>query len=153
MSPSLPGEKIISGIITDLWDFYESPIILPPLLPDIPGHGTPSDHSVPFAKVHLDRSKPREKNYVTKSVRPLPDSGILEFGQWIQGENFECLTYCKISTEQVAALEKLIIGKIDEISPRIVINTEGAENQRNIKNCKKNLPNLRGKTQKNLLKK
>ena len=50
---------------------------------------------------------------VTKSERPL-----LEFGQWIQGENFECLTYCKNSTEQVAALEKLITGKIDEIFPR-----------------------------------
>ena len=91
-------------------------------MPDTPGHGKPSDHSAPFAKVHLDRSKPKEKNYVTKAVRPLPASGIREFGQWIQGENFECLTYySENSSEQVAALEKLITDKIDEIFPRKII--------------------------------
>ena len=70
--------KILSVIITDLTEYYQTPIILPPLQPDVMGVGKPSDHSVPNAIKYLDRGKPRPKNFILKEVRPFPDSGVSE---------------------------------------------------------------------------
>ena len=43
-------DKILSVIITDLSSHYDTPTILAPVDPDIPGVGKHSDHSTPFAK-------------------------------------------------------------------------------------------------------
>ena len=111
------GDKILSVIVTDLWEYYTTPEILPPLNPDIPGCGKPSDHSCPFARTYLDRSRPKEKNYDLKSIRAFPQSGIIEFGQWIQHENFDSVTKLSSPTDQVAALEKLVSDKVETIFP------------------------------------
>ena len=111
------GDKILSIIVTDLWKYYTTPEILPPLNPDIPGRGKPSDHSCPYARTYLDRSRPKEKNYDLKSIRTFPQSGIIEFGQWIQNENFDSVTKLESATEQVAALEKLVTDKVESIFP------------------------------------
>ena len=86
------GSKTLSVIVTDLSEYYQNPEILPPIQPDIFGVGKPSDHNVPYAKVYLDRSRPKETNYTLKKVQPFPDSGISEFGRWIQMENFSSLS-------------------------------------------------------------
>ena len=53
--------KILSVIITDLQEYYQTPVILPPLHPDVIGVGKPSNNSVPFAVKFLARCKPRQK--------------------------------------------------------------------------------------------
>ena len=111
------GNKILSVIVTDLGEYYQCPEILPPLKPDIAGCGKPSDHSAPYARVHLDRRTPKEKNYEVKSIRPFPESGILEFGQWIQIESFNCVSSAESSTEKVAAFEHLMAEKVDTTFP------------------------------------
>ena len=111
------GLKTLSVIVTDLSEFYQTPTILPPIQPDVPGVGKPSDHSVPFATTYLDRAKPREKNYTLKMVRPFPESGISEFGRWVQFENFSCLDASDSPTEMVDAFENIVAAKVDEIFP------------------------------------
>ena len=54
------GKKTLSVIVTDLWDHFQDPIILPPLQPDVDWVGKPSDHSVPFALTYNDRRKMRK---------------------------------------------------------------------------------------------
>ena len=109
--------KILSVIKTDLSEYYQTPIILPPLQPDVMGVGKPSDHSVPFAIKYLDRGKPRPKNFTLKEVRPFPDSGVSEFGRWIQFENFSFLNTVDDPTEKVSAFENIISVKVDAIFP------------------------------------
>lgn len=58
------GTKILSVIVTDLWDYYHTPEILPPLQPDKLGAGKPSDHSAPFARACTDRAARKDKNFV-----------------------------------------------------------------------------------------
>ena len=111
------GNKILSVIVTDLWEYYQCPEILPPLKPDIEGCGKPSDHSAPYARVYLDRCTPKVKNYEVKSIQPFPESGILEFGQWIQTESFNCVSSADSSTEKVDAFEHLMTDKINTIFP------------------------------------
>jgi hypothetical protein len=55
------GSKTLSVIVTDLSVYYQNPVILPPIQPDVLGIGKPSDHSVPFARVYLDRTKPKRR--------------------------------------------------------------------------------------------
>ena len=111
------GQKTLSVIVTDLAEFYQTPIILPPIQPDVLGVGKPSDHSVPFATTYLDRAKPREKNYKLKMVRPFPQSGIFEFGRWVQSENFSCLDASVTPTDMVDTLETMVATKVEQIFP------------------------------------
>ena len=112
------GEKSLSVIVTDLWNFYQNPEILPPLKPDILGVGMPSDHSVPYAKTYTDRRVMRRKNYSMKIIRPFPDSGICEFGQWVLNEDFSEVKAAPTTTDMVAKLEEVISTKVDAIFPQ-----------------------------------
>ena len=43
------GFKTLDVIVTNLARFFNDPLIIPPVMPDVPGHGLPSDHSGLFA--------------------------------------------------------------------------------------------------------
>ena len=58
---------------------------------------------------------PRE--YITKTYRPLPESGIREFGEWICSEGWGGIDDNANPTEQVLAFESIVISKLDEILP------------------------------------
>ena len=111
------GTKTLSVIVTDLWDYYHNPEILPPLQPDKLGAGKPSDHSAPFARACTDRAARKDKNFVLKTVRPYPESGISEFGRWLGDENFSSLSQAENSTEIVDIFNQNITNKIDAIFP------------------------------------
>ena len=54
---------ILDIIIMNLNSYYNSPIIAPPIQPDHPRKGKPSDHSVPVCTPHTDRYRPARRNY------------------------------------------------------------------------------------------
>ena len=67
--------KILDVILTNLHQFSCVPIIVPPVQPDRPGHGVPSDHSVPVAHPKITIGS-NINEYKTVTARPLPESGI-----------------------------------------------------------------------------
>lgn len=81
--------KILSVIVTDLHMYYQEPEIFPPVQPDVVGKGKPSDHSTPIAMVHIDTSTTKKNTYRWQMIRPLPESQMREFGNWIVKESFE----------------------------------------------------------------
>ena len=91
---------ILDIIIMNLNSYYNSPIIAPPIQPDHPRKGKPSDHSVPVCTPHTDRYRPARRNYRTIKYRPLPDSSVRKFGQWIIAEDWACLKSEISPTEQ-----------------------------------------------------
>ena len=60
----------------------------------------------------------RRKNYSLKVIRPLPDSGICEFGQWVFNEEFSEVKSAPNSTDMVAKLEEVMTYKVDAIFPQ-----------------------------------
>ena len=66
----------------------------------------------------MDRCKTRQKTFTLKSVRLFPDSGVSEFGRWIQKKDFTFLNIGDDPTERVAAFESVIAVKVDEIFPK-----------------------------------
>ena len=73
------GFKTLDVIVTNLSSFFNDPVIIPPVMPDRPGHGVPSDHSGVSAspKTNLNHSVNQMK--VKKMIRPLPESLIPTF--------------------------------------------------------------------------
>ena len=74
-------DKILSIIIMNTFQFYNSPIIAPPIKPDDPHSGKPSDHSVPVCTPHTDRYSRPIRTYRVQKYRPLPASGVAKFGK------------------------------------------------------------------------
>ena len=71
--------KIHDIIITNLHQFYLPPIVVPPVAPDDPSNGVPSDHSVPIATPHSSAAGANAKNeYRTIISRPMPECGVRE---------------------------------------------------------------------------
>ena len=80
-------------------------LIVPPVLPDDPNYGVPSDHSTTIATpVTQSGTGSAAREYVTRTYRPLPDSGLREFGAWICSEGWEGIPDNYTPTEQVLSL-------------------------------------------------
>ena len=84
----LNPDAILDPIITSLAKYYCEPVTKPPISNDQGNGGKPSDHLVvlmhPLSSV-LD-CPPRQ--YKTVTCRPLTDSGIEEYGQWLADQNW-----------------------------------------------------------------
>ena len=111
------GDKILDILIMNYPQLYNSPVIVPPVPCDDPTSGVPSDHSVPVCYPHTDIHNPPARNYRTIQYRPLPDSSIAKFGEWITGEDF-CAISDKLSPDEFAkSLDDILLQKLDEYCP------------------------------------
>ena len=113
--------KTIDIILTNLHSFYEAPIVLPPVQPDNPNLGKPSDHRQVFARPFKGNKNTR--TYTTREVRPLPDSGIQKFAQWIIPEGWKEILEEENADLQTEKFTKTIMDKVEEIFPRKTIKT------------------------------
>ena len=116
----LPSRKkeILDICLTNLFPFYNAPIIVPPVQPDIPGQGVPSDHSVPLCIPNRDPLNPPARQYRTIVSRPLPDSKIRQFGQWIVSEQWAGIKGEGDPSKQVKVFENMMTQKLDEYFPK-----------------------------------
>ena len=112
------NDKILDIIIMNTPQFYKSPIIVPPVPCDDPTAGVPSDHSVPVCIPHTDRHSRPVRKYRIVTFRPLPDTAINKFGQWITGESFSSIKEDLNTNDHAQALEDLLMSKLDEFCPQ-----------------------------------
>ena len=101
--------------------YYNSPIIAPPIKPDDPDSGKPSDHSVPVCIPHTDRYSRPVRTYRLQKYRPLPDSSLAMFGDWIMGEEWDSISESLSPTEQVAKFEEVTQEKLNLFCPEKTI--------------------------------
>ena len=96
---------------------YKSPLIAPPIQPDNPNSGQPSDHSVPVCIPHTDRYKPPQRNYRIIKYRPLPESSVRRFGDWIVSEPWLSVREDLPVTEQAKEFEKVLNENLNKFCP------------------------------------
>ena len=111
--------KILDVILTNMHGLYSVPIIAPPVLPDDPNYGVASDHSTPIATPLAQQSSASggSREYVTRTYRPLPESGLREFGEWICGEDWGGISENIAPSKQVLEFENIITSKLNSILP------------------------------------
>ena len=108
---------ILDVIIMTTFAYFNSPIIVPPIQPDDPTKGKPSDHSVPVCVPHTDRYTPPNRNYRTITYRPLPESGLRMFGEWIVTEGWEGVKGDLPPDQQTEIFENMIQQKLNIFCP------------------------------------
>ena len=87
---STRGTKTLDVIVTNLARYFNEPEIVPPIQPDRPGHGVPSDHSGVFATPNTSL-QPATRTKVRKIIRPLPESLPPTFNTKLAEHNYDAL--------------------------------------------------------------
>ena len=110
------GSKILDVIITNLASFYNPPKIIPPVLPDKPGHGVPSDHNGVIATPISNESESSARLKIKKFIRPLPESLIPAFEAKFKAHNFQALLSLS-SSEMVEQFQTIVNNTLSDIFP------------------------------------
>ena len=138
----------------NLSGLYNSPIIAQPIQPDNPNKGKPSDHSVPVCTPHTDSYRPAQHNYRTIKYRPLPDSSVRHFGDWLVQEDWDSLKDDMSPTQISVVFEQLVGNKLNQFCPEKEVKVSSQDKPfitgelKKMKRLKSREYNKRGKTQK-----
>ena len=111
--PTRKGE-ILEVVISNMYAYYNSPLIIPPVSPDDPDSGVPSDHDPVVCHPNCDPDLPPKRVYKTVSYRPLPQSAIIEFGSWVTRTNWDFIKNCNLCPDQQAALFESTMNNVIE---------------------------------------
>ena len=81
--------KILDIMLTNLRTFFCSVYIAAAVQCDDPTKGVPSDHNTAVAEPMAGAGTTVSREYTVRTSRPLPESGINEFGSWLQGVQWQ----------------------------------------------------------------
>ena len=109
--------NILDVLFTNLPSMYQTPIIVPPITADNPETAKSSDHSVPVRTPHVDRFQRPVRNYKIIKFRPLPDSGVRNFGNWIVNEKWNTIEVNDSATDKAIAFEDIVMSISEQILP------------------------------------
>ena len=114
--PTLNG-KNLDIFLSNMAPFYATPVIVPPIQPDDPARGKSGDHSVPVIYPLDNAAIVQTKDYIERTSRPLPDSGVRIFGQLIINQDWADIKEEDTTTEQDLALQAVLLGMLDRACP------------------------------------
>ena len=111
------GRKILDVVFTNIWKFYNDPVIVSPIPVDDPSKGVPSDHlGVVVEPIqHPDKPPLRRKKII--NFRPKPQSKICNFGKDISQISWDFLSSSSSSTELTEAFQRKMTDLIDTHFP------------------------------------
>ena len=108
-------------ILTNNPQLFANPFTVPPVKTDDPNNGKPSDHLTVIA-VSLNKSFTAvSRDYHNVTVRPLPDSKIKCFGDWLENKDWSWLDGIPDPSQQVEEWKKIVKHKLDEFCPIKVV--------------------------------
>ena len=108
--------KILDVIVTNLARYFDDPEIIPPILPDNPNTGAPSDHKGVLSKPNSTSSESNRRIKTKKVIRPLPDSLVDAFGLKLKAQNFNLIPTLS-STEMVQKFQTTLNKLLTETFP------------------------------------
>ena len=109
-------DATLDKIITTLSKFYLRPTSLPPLDNDVEGDGKPSDHLIIVMRPINENSNSKPKQKIIK-YRPLPESGMLMYKQWLQHETWNDLYQLENAHQKAEILQTCLVEKLDDHLP------------------------------------
>ena len=109
-------DAILENIISTLEYFYLSPFTISPLDNDEDKNGKPSDH-LPVVFKPINDIENSQKQYRTIKFRPLPQSGLDEFGKWIKNQNWEEIYSLETAHQKAEKLQSLLLAQLDIYLP------------------------------------
>ena len=116
-------DATLDKIITTLSRFYLPPTTLPPLDNDTEGNGKPSDHLIVVMSPICQSNQPKPKKKIIK-FRPMPESGMLGFKQWLQSETWQELYKLETAHQKAEYFHSVLLEKLDLHLPEKIIKIE-----------------------------
>ena len=114
------GKNILDVIVTNLARYYQEPVIVPPLVPDKPGHGVPSDHSGVCAVPITGRGSCAQRSIMKKIIRPLPASLIQSFEAKLAAQDFNAIKHYQVD-QMVESYQQITSSIFSETFPQKTI--------------------------------
>ena len=113
------GTKIYDVLLTNLGQYYSVPYIAPAVQPDDPSTGAvPSDHDTAVAEPLAGAGRAITREYSVRSSQPFPESGLKEFGAWLNEVKWEGeLTWDLNPTQQAYKFEEMCRLSVKSIFP------------------------------------
>ena len=110
-------DAILDKIITNIPSYYESPYTLEPLDCDENQSGVASDHLIVAMRPLSNASTGTAKKHRIINYRPFPDSGLREFGCWLQAQSWHEIYSTKCPTQKAIIFEEMLMKQIELIFP------------------------------------
>ena len=110
-------DAILDVIFTNIPSYFETPYTLEPLDCDENQSGTGSDHLIVVMRPLTNTNASAAKKYRIIKHRPFPDSGLREFGSWVQKQSWQEIYSTKCPTKKAVIFEEMLMGKIESIFP------------------------------------
>ena len=121
INPKNPTKvRILDNIITDLHNYYQKPKCLDPIDPDRED-GKPSDHLTVICEPIdvINNITNRQKRTII--LRPIMDSGIKQFSDWIKNHAWEKIVETDLVDEKVEELYSSVSEKVVEYFPEKIL--------------------------------
>ena len=99
---------ILDPIITTLSRYYEEPITKPPINPDLNSRGSPSDHLTVMMRPLAATQSQKPRVYRHVQIRPITDSGIASFTDWIESEDWNTVYTCTDPNLKAEKFQKVL---------------------------------------------
>ena len=111
------GYKILDVILSNLHSYYDVPEIVPPIPPDVPGKGAPSDHWGVIATPHTNSTIPQKKHIFRKNIRPIPESLLPGFEEKLQQLDFSPVILEPNANQMVEKYQQIVQKIVEETFP------------------------------------
>ena len=115
------NNRILDVIITDMKELYYPPFVKPPLENDDDLQGQASDHKVVILipnSLNINNNLPEKRRICT---RPLPQSGMQEFGRFITAHNWSEVLLENDLNRKTITFHKTIREKYETIFPEKIL--------------------------------
>ena len=100
--------------------YYLSPFTMPPLDNDDDKDGKPSDHLIVLMRP-INADEPKRKSFKNITFRPLPESGLFQFGVWLKKQKWESVIGATSAHDKAKILQSLLIENLDKFLPQKTI--------------------------------
>ena len=107
----LNPDAILDVIITTLSKYYLEPVTKPPINNDA-NNGKPSDHLVVIMEPISSTLDCPPRQYTTLEFRPITDSGLSEYGQWLKNQTWDFLWSEQDAHLKAEILQNFLMKKI-----------------------------------------
>ena len=111
------GFKILDVILSNLHTYYNEPEIIPPISPDVPGKGAPSDHWGVLAIPHTNSVETKKRSTLRRTIRPMPESLLSIFAEKMQSTDFSEIYLKPNSTQMVEKYQEILQKLVAETFP------------------------------------
>ena len=113
----LNPDAILDPIITTLTKYYKEPVTKPPIHNDEGNNGKPSDHLVVIMEPISSVLECPTRLYSVVQYRPLTDSGIELYGDWLGKQNWNEIFAARSSHKKAEIFQKHLMDKFYKVFP------------------------------------